>query len=162
MKPPEAARRELVLQWIAKAAADFHAAEQLCAPGDRFREIVAFHCQQAAEKYVKALLVRHQVEFPKTHDIAKLLDRLATVNATIAEFLRDADVLTPFGVEVRYPSDAPEVLPAGEIEALDHGSPGEGRCDDLARAVPRRRLAGQQQCPDAPRGRQPECQLRGL
>jgi hypothetical protein len=48
-----------------------------------------------------------------------LLDRVAAVNASIAESLRDADVLTPFGVEVRYPSEAPEVLPGGETEAID-------------------------------------------
>ena len=119
MKLPETALRELVLQWLEKAAADFGAAEQLRAQSGRFREIIAFHCQQAAEKYLKALLVRHQIEFPKTHDIAKLLDRLATVNPSIAESLRDADVLTPFGVEVRYPSEAPEVLAGGETEAID-------------------------------------------
>jgi hypothetical protein len=28
-------------------------------------------------------------------------------------------VLTPFGVEVRYPSEAPEVLAGGETEAID-------------------------------------------
>jgi HEPN domain-containing protein len=117
MKPPDVALRDLVLQWLEKAAADFDAAEQLCTQ-HRFREITAFHCQQAAEKYLKALLVRHQIEFPKTHDIAKLLDRVAAVNASIAESLRDADVLTPFGVEVRYPSEAPEVLPGGETEAI--------------------------------------------
>ena len=78
-----------------------------------------FHCQQAVEKCLKAFLVRHQIEFPKTHDIARLLDRVATVNANTAELLRDADALTPFGVEVRYPSDAPELLPGGETEAID-------------------------------------------
>jgi len=118
MKPPEAALRQLVRQWVDKATADFEAAEQLSTKGGRFREIVAFHCQQAVEKYLKALLVQHQVEFPKTHDIAKLLDRVATVDLATAESLRDADALTPFGVEARYPSDSPEVLPSGEIEAI--------------------------------------------
>jgi hypothetical protein len=47
-----------------------------------------------------------------------LLDRVTTVNANMAESLRDADALTPFGVEVRYPSDAPELLPGGETEAI--------------------------------------------
>jgi HEPN domain-containing protein len=119
MKPPDVARRELVLQWLDKAAADFEAAEQLCAQGGRFREIVAFHCQQAVEKYLKALLVRRQIEFPKTHDIAKLLDRVATVNANMAESLREADALTPFGVEARYPSDAPELRQGAETAAIE-------------------------------------------
>ena len=43
---------------------------------------------------------------------------MATVDASTAESLRDADMLTPFGVEARYPSDAPEVLPGGEVEAI--------------------------------------------
>jgi HEPN domain-containing protein len=119
MKPPDVAWRNLVLQWLKKAASDLGAAEQLGEHGGRFREIVAFHCQQAAEKYLKALLVRHQIEFPKTHDITKLLDRVATVDAGLADSLRHADILTPFGVEVRYPSDAPEVLHGGETEVLD-------------------------------------------
>jgi HEPN domain-containing protein len=49
MKPPEAALRQLVRQWLDKATADFEAAEQLSAHCGRFREIVAFHCQQAVE-----------------------------------------------------------------------------------------------------------------
>jgi len=49
MKPPDAALRELVLQWLDKAAAGFGAAEQLSTQGGRCREIVAFHCQQAIE-----------------------------------------------------------------------------------------------------------------
>src|ERR1035441_9156884 len=70
MKPPEPALRQVGRQWLDKATADSEAAEQLSAQGGRFREIVAIHCQQAVEKYLKALLVQRQVEFPKTHDIA--------------------------------------------------------------------------------------------
>ena len=120
MKPPEAVFRRLVLQWLDKAERDFEAAEQLLTlRQDRFREIVAFHCQQAVEKYLKAVLVRHQIECPKTHDLTKLLGRVAMIHPELAGSLRDADVLTPFGVEVRYPSDAPELLPGGETEALE-------------------------------------------
>jgi len=43
---------------------------------------------------------------------------VATVDLATAQSLRDADGLTPFGVEARYPSDAPEVLPSGEVEAI--------------------------------------------
>ena len=119
MKPPEIALRELVEQWLRKADGDFEAAEHLLAASGRFREIIAFHRQQAVEKYLKALLVRHQIEFPKTHDIGTLLGWVRTFDTPLAESLRDADALTPFGVEVRYPGDAPEMLPGGETDVFN-------------------------------------------
>jgi HEPN domain-containing protein len=119
MKPPEVALRDLVVQWLDKAAADLEAAEHLSGQAHRFGVITAFHCQQAVEKYLKAFLVRHQLEFPKTHDIAKLLVYVATINTEMAGSLRDAEFLTTFGVEMRYPGDAPELLPGGERESID-------------------------------------------
>jgi len=44
-------------------------------------ENVGFHAQQAAEKFIKAFLVRHQIEFPKTHDIGLLRQLVARVEA---------------------------------------------------------------------------------
>lgn len=108
----------MVAHWLENANRDYDAAEHLLAEGDRFGEIAAFHCQQAVEKYLKALLVRYQVEFPKTHDIRKLLGWVATIHPDLAESLRDADTLT----EVRYPSDAPELLPGGETDAFSVAS----------------------------------------
>lgn len=119
MKPPDVVLKELVEQWLQKAERDLDAAVHLLNEGDRFREIIAFHCQQAVEKYLKAFLVRHQLEFPKTHDIKKLLTLVATIEISLAETLCEADTLTPFGVEVRYPNEAPELLPGGERKALD-------------------------------------------
>ena len=72
-------------------------------------ENVGFHAQQAAEKFIKAFLVRHQVEFPKTHNIAVLAQLVATVDAKLAKSLIAADALTPYGVEFRYPGDLPSV-----------------------------------------------------
>jgi hypothetical protein len=48
-----------------------------------------------------------------------LLERLATADSSVAESLRGADVLTPFGVEARYPGDAPEILVGGETAAFE-------------------------------------------
>jgi HEPN domain-containing protein len=70
---------------------------------------VAFHCQQVAEKALKALLVWHQVEFPKTHDIQRLLDLLSDVDSDVVGLVADAAELTPFGVEYRYPGEYPPV-----------------------------------------------------
>jgi HEPN domain-containing protein len=119
MRPPEEAIQSLALEWCAKGNADFDAAVHLMREGARFREIVYFHSQQAAEKYLKALLVRHQLEFPKTHDIKDLLDLLNTVHPAAAEALRDAEFLTPFGVKIRYPGDFPDTLPDAEKKAVD-------------------------------------------
>jgi HEPN domain-containing protein len=67
-----------------------------------------FHAQQAAEKYLKALLTWHQIEFPKTHAIEQLLDLVKQADAETASSLRDAVALTPYGVDIRYPGDQPE------------------------------------------------------
>jgi HEPN domain-containing protein len=75
---------------------------------ERFRDIVAFHAQQAAEKYLKALLTRHQIEFPKTHVIRRLLILLGPVEPLIAEELDDANWLSPYGAELRYPAIVPK------------------------------------------------------
>ena len=83
------------------------AAELLAAHGDPFNDLVCFHAQQAAEKYVKAFLIRHQVEFRKTHDMNQLLDLVAAIDAELSSSLRDAGALTRFSVEVRYPVSSP-------------------------------------------------------
>ena len=68
-------------------------------------DTVGFHAQQGAEKFIKAALVRHQIEFPKTHDIAVLRQLLGRVDPTLCESLAIADPLTPYGVEFWYPGD---------------------------------------------------------
>lgn len=63
-----------------------------------------FHCQQAVEKAAKALLVLHQVEFRKLHDIGELLQLLRTTPAVpTAEATEGLESLTRFAVEARYP-----------------------------------------------------------
>jgi HEPN domain-containing protein len=66
---------------------------------------VAFHAQQAAEKFLKAFLVWHQIPFPKTHDIQKLLQLAAQAEPLLVTELASAVMLTPFGIEFRYPSE---------------------------------------------------------
>jgi HEPN domain-containing protein len=109
MKPPDKIRDEFVRQWLLKAEEDVNAAKSLITYGMTFLTTVCFHSQQAAEKYLKAFLTYHQVEFPKTHDIDELLDLVAGVNKKLAESLRDTIVLTNYGVDVRYPGDLPDV-----------------------------------------------------
>jgi hypothetical protein len=56
-------------------------------------------------------------EFPKTHSIGQLLDLLTPVAPELAKPIEEADALTPFGVEIRYPGDFPEI-PSGHEKIL--------------------------------------------
>ena len=109
MKPPEQVKRELVRQWLDKAASDVGLAAYLLSADAPYLEAVAFHAQQAAEKYLKAFLVQHQIEFPKTHDLGELLDLAAQQDASLGESLNEITVLTAYGVDARYPADLPAV-----------------------------------------------------
>jgi HEPN domain-containing protein len=72
-------------------------------------ENVGFHAQQAAEKFIKAFLVCHQIEFSKTHNIALLTQLVASVDPELAKKLAGVDSLTSYAVEFRYPGDLPSV-----------------------------------------------------
>jgi len=109
MRPPEEVKRELVRQWLTKAERDLGLASYLLEKESPYVEAIGFHSQQAAEKFIKAYLVWRQVEFPKTHDLDKLLDLVASQDNRIAESLRDIGILTDYSVEIRYPGQAPEM-----------------------------------------------------
>ena len=117
MPQPEDELRSLVAEWVRKADLDFATVERL-APEEGFRDVVMFHAQQATEKFVKAVLARHQIEFPKTHVIKHLLILLAPVEPALTETLHETRWLSPFGVEIRYPADRADSLPGDEVRAL--------------------------------------------
>jgi HEPN domain-containing protein len=73
MKRREDLRRRFVHQWVEKAEQDLGAAQHLLAQRAPYPNVIAFHAQQAAEKLIQAYLTFHQAEFPKTHDLGRLL-----------------------------------------------------------------------------------------
>jgi len=109
MKPPEVVKEEFTREWVRKAESDFKTAAHLLKSSPDLAEGTAFHSQQAAEKYLKAFLVWHQIEFQKTHDIEALLRLAGKVDDKIPEILADTVILTPYGVDYRYPGEYPEV-----------------------------------------------------
>ncbi|MFZ3071913.1 MAG: HEPN domain-containing protein, partial [Thermodesulfobacteriota bacterium] len=119
MKPHEDAKRKVVAEWLRKADADMRVAEHLAAEQSTFPDAIAFHSQQAAEKYLKAFLTWRQVAFPKTHDLEEILDLVETVDKDLSASLRDAITLTPYGVDLRYPGDRPDATIDEAREALE-------------------------------------------
>lgn len=69
---------EKVKVWLAFADDDIRMAEHAMKLKSKAPyRIIAFHAQQCAEKYLKAYLVYHDVDFPYTHNIRRLLDLCA-------------------------------------------------------------------------------------
>ena len=90
-------------QWVRKAEADFRLADQVIRSGEPFHDSVCFHCQQSAEKYLKALLVELALPVPRTHDLDRLLTDVVVHHPTLSSIRRGALFLEQFAVETRYP-----------------------------------------------------------
>ncbi len=110
--------RRLAEEWIRKVGEDIRAAEALLEKEYRLLYPSCFHAQQLAEKFMKALLTLRQVEFSKTYSIRELLELIHTFDENTAVKLQSAVSLTPYGVEARYPGDAPEPTLAETKKAL--------------------------------------------
>jgi HEPN domain-containing protein len=65
---------ELAHRWLIRADHDLITARQTLLLADSPTDTPCFHAQQAIEKSLKALLTYHQIAFPKTHDLLRLLD----------------------------------------------------------------------------------------
>lgn len=70
-------------------------------------EIICYHCQQAAEKAIKALIVYYGGEggMPKLHDLSFLLNQIKNKVCIEDKYYDYADILTLYGVSVRYPNE---------------------------------------------------------
>jgi HEPN domain-containing protein len=71
-------------------------------------ETIAFHLQQAAEKYIKGYLVKHGWSLKKIHDIEALLTAASRYNEFFREFLDLGRLISAAYIESRYPSGPPK------------------------------------------------------
>lgn len=70
------------------------------------------HAQQCVEKYLKALLVLHGIEFERVHQIGALISRLpARLRPDLTQ--EEQERLTDYAVSTRYPGDY-ERIPLAE------------------------------------------------
>ena len=114
---------EFVTPWMQKADNDILAARHLAenmypAPV----EIICFHCQQAAEKYLKAFLVYNDQEPPKTHDLVELAKLCNNYNPDFLLLLPKCEYLLPFASRTRYPGASdPEDVDMKKALVYSHG-----------------------------------------
>lgn len=90
-------------RWLARVDDDLRAAEALLALAPPATGTAAFHCQQAAEKMAKAMLIAARQPPPRLHDIEELGRRVGSHHPAIGEALKALGGLTRWYVSARYP-----------------------------------------------------------
>jgi HEPN domain-containing protein len=97
---------DVVLKWILKAENDLKTAFDEVSSYEPAYDMVCFHLQQCAEKYLKAYLIFHNQEITKTHNISFLLNQCLRIESGFEQFIGEqTDRLTYYAVEARYPDD---------------------------------------------------------
>jgi HEPN domain-containing protein len=103
---------ELANQWRKYAKMDYDVAVHDKSFHPTPVEIICYHCQQAGEKALKAVLAYYDEEIPRTHDLFRLLSLCAEHSPELLDLSTQAKRLTDFATITRYPS----VI---ELEELD-------------------------------------------
>jgi HEPN domain-containing protein len=94
-----------VRNWLTKAKRDLTIAGMNIANDPAITDDALFHCQQAVEKSLKALLVLHDRPFKKTHIIGELAQEVLKIVPGIDSLLKQATELTPYATVFRYPGE---------------------------------------------------------
>ena len=101
MKPPERFPPDDPREWLNRARSNLARAKALVPGG--YLEDMCFDAQQAAEKAIKAVMIRRDIDFPYIHDLAHLLMILEARGESIPHTIRQAAKLTQYAVHTRYP-----------------------------------------------------------
>jgi HEPN domain-containing protein len=110
---------DLIKEWLRYAGNDLivarHSFEDLY---PKQTEISAYHCQQCAEKALKAFLFSNDIEPPRIHNLIKLCELCKNIDGEFSELEYHCKILNPFGAEVRYPNElaADEPIAKAAIE----------------------------------------------
>ncbi len=95
--------KRLTAQWVRKAESDYAVAKQIARGSAPHHDELCFHCQQCAEKYLKALLEELGTPVPRTHILEDLVMVLLSHHSCLSSLRRGARFLTRFAVATRYP-----------------------------------------------------------
>lgn len=129
--------KKLTREWVKKAEADFRAAEALAERTEPLYDQRTFLCQQASEKFLKALMEELGLTVPKIHDLEHLRTLLPAHSAALRPLRRGLSFLSEFAVDTRYPGDRSSKRQA--VAALRWAGRVRAVCRDLLGIRPPRR-----------------------
>lgn len=94
---------ETVRNWIRKAENDLKIGKDELSFPEPATDMVCFHMQQCAEKYLKAFLIFHGKEYPKTHRLAVLISLCAQIDREFERLMGEGvDRLSRYAAALRY------------------------------------------------------------
>jgi HEPN domain-containing protein len=102
-------QHEQALLLAKKAAEDTVLLGEILSSRNVSDDIFGFHCQQACEKLLKALLSQNGIAYPRTHNLRLLMDLLADAGNGLPNEFIELDILTPYGTLFRYEDIPSEV-----------------------------------------------------
>lgn len=100
--PPDLPEIGTPADWLRYARSDL-ALARVQRPADVLLDTLCFHAQQAVEKSLKAVLLSENIQFPYTHDIARLITLVSEAEVSWPEELNQAAGLSEYAADARYP-----------------------------------------------------------
>ena len=95
--PPKRRPADDPIEWLNRARSNLARAEADIRVPHVYLEDLCFDTQQAAEKAIKAVLLKLGVPFPFVHDLGELLGLVQKAGVSVPRSVRDASRLTRCG-----------------------------------------------------------------
>ena len=112
-------KEELVKEWLTLADDDLRLAGLTMKDAEPVYWAAAFHCQQAAEKSLKAFLAYNEYHVEKTHDIEFLVKLCMKILPEMEQFIESGAALSEYAVDTRYPATKFEITKIKAEKAVD-------------------------------------------
>lgn len=90
-------------EWLEFAKRDLESAIFLINMYPKPKEIICYHCEQSAEKYLKGYLIKNANKIERTHDLVLLNNKCKDIDSSFDIIEDECIELVPYGVQVRYP-----------------------------------------------------------
>lgn len=95
--------KDVAKEWFEFAMRDLKSAKFLLNMYPKPIEIICYHCEQSAEKYLKGYLILKGNEAERTHDLVLLNKKCSKIDNSFIDIEDQCIELVPYGVQVRYP-----------------------------------------------------------
>ena len=114
--------KPLTDEWISYAMGDYRTMRrEHRVIEDPTYQSVCYHAQQCIEKLLKAFLHENGIPFPKTHDIASLIELALPIRPEWDSLIEVAGELTKYATGPRYPGDPVYPEDADEASQICEG-----------------------------------------